>query len=242
MVFYCVRNGMQQQWSDACSWIGLHSRVQHRKVFHCNSIALWRRGFWMLESSTATGIQQTFRGHSCQIPTQLVAASQTVCWTITWAWLVLGSGTEQKVAGRSSLGKGGENGFTADNLPTFPVPYSSPVIPAANIPPVLFQPCLLFHINLFFLVLYTLSFFSCYLQKFMRKFHSSVTWLVFSLYAHSARFFPVLRTLASPISLTAEKWRCGLYQIQVCSIYTVQLQRLAPHSELQALEGGVGGS
>lgn len=91
-------------------------------------------------------------------------------------------------------------------------------------------------------VLYTLSFFSRYLQKFTRKFHSSVTWLVFLLYAHSARFFPVLRALASLINLTAEKWRCGLYQTHVCSIYTVQLKRLALHSQLQALAGASGGA
>lgn len=45
--------------------------------------------------------------------------------------------------------------------------------------------------------------------------------------------------LVSPFCLTVEKRRCGLSQNQVCSIYTVHLERLALHSELQAWEGGI---
>lgn len=37
--------------------------------------------------------------------------------------------------------------------------------------------------------LYSPSFFSCYLQKFTRKFHFTITLLVFSLHTHSVCFF-----------------------------------------------------
>lgn len=73
------------------------------------------------------------------------------------------------------------------------------------------------------LLLYSLSF-SCYLQEFTRKFHFSVTLLMFSLYTHSVCCF--LSFVFLPL-LSAMKWRCGRSQTQVCSIYTVQLEWFA---------------
>lgn len=115
----------------------------------------------------------------------------------------------QTLAGRR-LEKGGENGFTTEILPVFPMPYSSFSKYVCHSSykyssSALSTLSLISYPFIFSPFLYSLSFFPHYLQKFMRKFHSSITLLMFSLYTHSPCFFPVLHALASPICLTVEK-------------------------------------
>lgn len=153
-----------------------------------------------------------------------------MCWTITWNWLVLGSGFGQKVAGSgwSSLGKTGESGFIVEILPAIPIHYSSFSDYVCHSSckyssSALSTLSLISYPFIFSPFLYSLSFCSYYLQKFTRKFHFSITLLVFSLYTYSL-LLSVLQSPASPISLTVKKWRFGLSQTQGCSIYTVQLR------------------
>lgn len=155
-----------------------------------------------------------------------------VSWTITWAPLALGSGFEQKVAGsgRSSLQKVDLLWKFCQYFQYITVLLATKfVIPAADILLVLFQPCLLFHIHLFSLHSCTPYPSSSTTYKSSQGNSTSITLLMFSLYAHFVLLAP-----ASLICLTVKKWRCGLSQTQLCSIYTVQLQWLALHSELQA--------
>lgn len=175
----------------------------------------------IVESSTAAGIRRTYRGSHVKFPLSSLQLARKhsrnsyitlfVCRTITWTWLVLGSGFGQKVAGsgRSLLGKGGESGFTVEILPVFPIHYSSfsdyvchsSCKYSSSAPSTL---SLVSYPFIFSPFLYSLSFFSCCLQKFTRKFHFSITLLMFSLYTHSL-CLSVFHAPASPICLTVEK-------------------------------------
>ena len=94
----------------------------------------------MLESSAAAGIRQTCRDSHAEFPlSSLQLAGKRsrnsyitlcVCWTITCTWPVFGSGKLDRkflaVAGhRLEKKKGGENWFTVEIQPIFPMHHSS---------------------------------------------------------------------------------------------------------------------
>ena len=150
----------------------------------------------MLDSSMAAAAQWTYRDSHVIFPLlsgSLQSARKHpyitlyVCWTITCTWLVLGCETGQKLlatVGHHSE-KGGENGFNVEILPIFPLPYSSfrKYVCHSSYKyssSALLTLSLISYPFIFSPFLYSPSLVSCYLQKFMRKFHSLITLLVFS--------------------------------------------------------------
>lgn len=95
------------------------------------------------------------------------------------------------------------------------------VIPGENIPLVLFQSSLSFHINLLYL---------CTPCAFPTTDKTGINNITCVFITH---------TFCDPCSCicqSVKKWRCGLSSTRVCSIYTVQCEWLALRSELQAFQ------
>lgn len=86
----------------------------------------------------------------------------------------------------------------------------------------------------------SLSFFSCLLQKFTRKFHLSITLCFHHTYIFVCCFLSFV--LLPFLSALTVKKQSGLAQTQVSSIYTVQWERSALRSDIQAFQtrGGRG--